>query len=272
MNYEERRTYSALFQSRLKLFEDKHTKIIFTIIEDQYKKILSVVEKHGFKAALREIDNYIIDGNMYQALMQLYTDVGPYFIKWYLKQIRQLTRRKSYSSDSNHQIKGGVLGVNIDWIQQIIAYFNRNLLLKLVIQITETSRNQIREVLEEGIRSGWSYEKMASHIDSLPRWRAKMIARTESLHATSAARFLSIQNTPFQLNKEWISAHDSKVRDAHREVDGTIIDEQELFDVAGERMSGPGDPNASAENVVNCRCVVAFIPKRDKDGRLISKL
>ncbi len=36
-------------------------------------------------------------------------------------------------------------------------------------------------------------------------------------------------------------------------------------------MSGPGDVHASAGNVCNCRCTLAFKAKRDENGRLIRK-
>jgi len=38
------------------------------------------------------------------------------------------------------------------------------------------------------------------------------------------------------------------------------------FTVGGELMDAPGDPNASAENVINCRCMVDFEKREEKPG------
>jgi hypothetical protein len=41
-----------------------------------------------------------------------------------------------------------------------------------------------------------------------------------------------------------------------------------------EEMEVPGDPSASAENTINCRCTIGYLPKEDSDyswGREIEK-
>lgn len=43
------------------------------------------------------------------------------------------------------------------------------------------------------------------------------------------------------------------------------------FFVGGEEIEYPGAPNASAGNVINCRCTIGFTAKRDKQGNLIFK-
>jgi hypothetical protein len=54
--------------------------------------------------------------------------------------------------------------------------------------------------------------------------------------------------------KTWITERDSKVRPAHRSVDGKTVKWEDYFMVGGEKMFRPKDPNASAKNVINCRC------------------
>ena len=53
--------------------------------------------------------------------------------------------------------------------------------------------------------------------------------------------------------KQWDATLDGRTRDAHREVDGTIIKWDEEFDVDGEKMEAPS-VGGSARNVCNCRC------------------
>jgi len=52
-------------------------------------------------------------------------------------------------------------------------------------------------------------------------------------------------------------------------MNGKRVGYNEKFNVSGQEMEYPGDPNASAGNVVNCRCTVAVVPKRDSNGDLI---
>jgi hypothetical protein len=48
-------------------------------------------------------------------------------------------------------------------------------------------------------------------------------------------------------------------------------DLEKPFFVGGENILYPGDGKASAGNVINCRCTIAFVGKRDADGMLIIK-
>ena len=54
--------------------------------------------------------------------------------------------------------------------------------------------------------------------------------------------------------KEWVTVGDDKVREAHRKANGQRVKNHEKFIVGGEELLCPGDPNGSAENVINCRC------------------
>lgn len=54
--------------------------------------------------------------------------------------------------------------------------------------------------------------------------------------------------------KTWTSVGDEKVRDAHADADGQEVESSESFDVGGESLDYPGDPNGSPGNVINCRC------------------
>ena len=68
------------------------------------------------------------------------------------------------------------------------------------------------------------------------------------------------------MTKTWVPTQDNRTREAHRakniqNVQGenrrTVLRE-EPFVVDGERMMRPLDGNASAGNVIRCRCVMTF--------------
>ena len=104
-----------------------------------------------------------------------------------------------------------------------------------------------------------------------------MIARTETVTASNGAAILAAKDTGLALDKQWISVRDKRTRHSHRNEDNTTVSIDEPFSVGNEgaKMMHPGartQPNGlkvPAKEVINCRCTVAFIPKRDKQGKLI---
>ena len=100
------------------------------------------------------------------------------------------------------------------------------------------------------------------------RYRAETIARTEaltSLHqAQHEAYSQAIDTGQVQaknVKKILRSAHDARVRETHRELDGQTVGMHESFvSVSGARLLFPGDTSlgAPASEVVACRCDVAY--------------
>lgn len=59
--------------------------------------------------------------------------------------------------------------------------------------------------------------------------------------------------------KKWCTVGDNRVRDAHADTEGQIVDIDEYFLVGGEYGLFPGDTeHLSAENTVNCRCWLEY--------------
>jgi uncharacterized protein with gpF-like domain len=53
------------------------------------------------------------------------------------------------------------------------------------------------------------------------------------------------------MQKQWLSRMDSRVRDDHASVTGEIVDYNDTF---SNGLRFPGDPNGAPEQVINCRC------------------
>lgn len=105
------------------------------------------------------------------------------------------------------------------------------------------------------------------------RYRSETIARTESIRAVSAGNHLMWtqavedgQVAVDQIRRSWIYIADDKVRDAHRMIPsmnkGGVGLNQPFQSILGPIMY-PGDPNATAANVINCRCatITRYIPR-----------
>lgn len=102
------------------------------------------------------------------------------------------------------------------------------------------------------------------------KWQALRIARTETTFASGFAAMKTAQNSNLVMTKMWISAVDNRTRHDHLTENGQSVDLEDDFTMAsGVKMSYPGDPNAPAHEVINCRCTIGFTPKRDINGDLI---
>ena len=74
------------------------------------------------------------------------------------------------------------------------------------------------------------------------------------------------------MTKKWISTQDNRTRLDHFIENGQIVELDEPFIMAsGAKLDYPGDTKAPPNEVINCRCTIGFIPKRDADGMLILK-
>ncbi|MBF1340758.1 MAG: hypothetical protein HXM67_01690 [Mogibacterium diversum] len=142
-------------------------------------------------------------------------------------------------------------------------YYKGNPLRNRVSENVDLLKTRVRSNLSRGIAQGQSWGDIAVNIASgmnSPMRRALndsiRIARTEG-HRVQQQGFLdagfeAIKNGADVL-KQWDATLDGRTRDAHREVDGTIIKWDEEFDVGGEKMEAPS-VGGSARNVCNCRC------------------
>jgi SPP1 gp7 family putative phage head morphogenesis protein len=101
--------------------------------------------------------------------------------------------------------------------------------------------------------------------------QARRVAQTERNRVQSEARYQGIKEAAdmgIQIMKRWISRMDSRVRDDHADVTGEEVDYEKPF---SNGLMFPGDPDGSAEEVINCRCVlqpmVKYVPESVKRYR-----
>lgn len=102
------------------------------------------------------------------------------------------------------------------------------------------------------------------------KWQALRIARTETTFAMNAAKDHVPRNPRLTYDKVWSTAIDGRERESHRIANGQIVPIDEPFQVGDHQMQRPGDrTNASAREVINCRCSFHRIVRRDENGRII---
>ena len=149
-----------------------------------------------------------------------------------------------------------------DEVRRLFSLWVDNYGLTLCMTINDTTKKELRKVLSEALDAGDSIEVQKKKLIEAAndvftedkKWRAELIARTESCSTINAGSNILYQSEGVQ-NKMWISVRDDRTRDQHLAMDGVVIPMGEKFELPnGDVMEYPGDPSGSADNVCNCRC------------------
>jgi len=129
----------------------------------------------------------------------------------------------------------------------------------LLSGVPDEVHQSVEAQLDEGLKAGESKGELSARIRSLfndmSKGRADTIAQTETGGAYSFARDEGMKETGVA-QKRWLSAPDDRTRISHQMADGQTVPINEPFIIQGEELMFPGDSSqASADNVINCRCV-----------------
>ena len=218
----------------------------------QGKKIAKQYEDNGIDGALGEIDRQIEDWKT--LLRKFYSETIGTLASQQLREVEKIAKKSDLSDK--------FILDNFDWIE-------KNALEKSVL-ITGTSRNVAQKIIEQGIDEGISSSAIGREINkqfagTLSRHRSQAIARTEIGNAASYAQHIGAEESGLELMKEWVAVSDDAIRDGHQSLNGEKVSMNETFSVEGfggttDNMLHPNDPNASAGNIINCRCVIAYTP------------
>lgn len=195
-------------------------------------------------------------------LLQVYKETGR---QWAFKTYYSVLKDAGVKhSTPEVRIKAnGAIGLNQDFINSIIDFFRTDL-FNTVTNITETTRDFLRQQEEQGIQDQLSIDEIANNMlaSGITRNRAVLIARTETMKAANAAEQVGADRTGLQTEKEWIAVRDSRTRLDHISVDGRVVPDNKPFNVGGYLMMRPGDLTSAdgrevpAREICNCRCCV----------------
>lgn len=145
-----------------------------------------------------------------------------------------------------------------DNLRAIIREFFFTSIRPRVQALTQNTTELLQSAINKLISTGATGRDIIKSIRSLNKTRAKTIAETEIVTAMNFASFKAYDFADMPtLEKFWITARDSRVRDKHRAVDGQRRPKNEPFNVAGESLMYPGDPAGSLSNTIRCRCTLS---------------
>lgn len=169
-----------------------------------------------------------------------------------------------------------------EWILENVGY--------RIISVRQTYIEFIRKLIADGLAEGRTIRQLAKEIQQLInrrdfyRWQSLRIARTETAAAANRGAIIAGETSNIIMEKEWLSSNDSRTRRTppdkfdHLEMDGVRVEQGQPFNVQGQLLDYPGAPvqandlPSDGAAVIQCRCTVALVPKRDSNGRIMRRV
>lgn len=243
------------------------------------RKAYRIVQKH-IKAILNDIPVSSTSVSTYVFLIEANItekDIHKMFIEIYN------TIGLNYANRINKEIekvkKANIL-FNEYLLQQILLFLSNEGGVKIV-SVRDTLVADVIKAIKDSLGENATVIDVQNAIYAIVRksqtfykWQALRIARTETTSSSNFSAMKTAEASDLLMEKEWISVQDNRTRITpydHLDMNHVKQDLDKPFFVGGEKIEYPGDPRANPGNTINCRCTVAFIPKRDKDGALIFK-
>lgn len=137
---------------------------------------------------------------------------------------------------------------------------SEDLYTALGVDITKLKQSISAEI-SRGLASDMPYSEIARNIyntTKAPMARAKTIVATEAHRIQEAAVYdlhKKAKSRGADIVRQWNSTLDGRTRDAHRRMDGQIVEVDEPFVMGGQKAMYPGNFGDPAQDC-NCRCTV----------------
>ena len=212
--------------------------------------------------------------DMYDAYYNIYYNIGV---------THGLRVGKSINVELN---KSFTINDFMNLFERDLPIFLREYGITRIQQVHQSYLDEVFRLFDERLREGKTLKETTEEVFKIMRsprfyrWEAERIARTETTGAANYAAIKSGDVSGYVMVKNWISATDARTRRKpkshfdHWEMNGKKVGLKEDFifnpkTIDEDLLSYPGDPKGQAQNVINCRCAIAVIPKRDKNGKLI---
>ena len=273
MNLKGRKKYSRLVEIANRKFEKVFYPKLQKAINKDISSLIDYLKINGLDSAPKYFDDNIASKSLTEIVQDLYSKVGVYHANRVYRDLRK-------------EEKG--FGFNADFINFVTNYFRKHLVEKITFGAVKTMRDFFLPLISKAVTDGATFEEIAQAIrdKGFEKRQAARIVRTEVNSATNVAAVAAAEKFEYKTMKEWISAMDSRVRGRnpedhanHWDLDGVVVDYNQPFvdPRNGVRLMQPGDPKAQgmrmdkAATVINCRCTVALVAKRDANDRLIPK-
>lgn len=158
-----------------------------------------------------------------------------------------------------------------DFVRRMTGWIQDNG-AKKVVQVSDTTKEQIRRAVSVGAREGFGHAQTAKLIrektgGTIARMRSKVIARTETHAPAVFAGDAAVEALGLDMVRDWIASGDGRTRSSHALADGQKREMNRPFDVGGAKLMRPGDPSAPAREIINCRCGLGYVTAEEAEDK-----
>jgi hypothetical protein len=234
-----RRLYESLFVSNTRLSAIEFRRAIRKDVKASEPKTL---------AELR----FIKTDNLYQSMLNRYQKNGIKFGNTIYNDLRkQIENKKRFNPLFSRE-----------WAKFVNDVYAREL-IRRIVSVKQTIVEEIEREVNNAIEEGEDVTSLSQNINKVVNsnkfymWQAERISRTEVGSAMNTATQKAVDELGVPVKKRWVSSLDGRERESHRRANGETVGQNETF---SNGLSRPHDPAAPAREVVNCRCVLQYIP------------
>ena len=141
--------------------------------------------------------------------------------------------------------------------------------------VNETTRDDLRETLVEGVRAGEGIPELSKRVRSVfaeaDAVRAELIARTEVVGLSNRAIWAAHTLSGLVSKRQWVPTPDGRARDTHKpgsKLAGQVVGINQKFESSsGAKAMHPGGFGVAKEDC-RCRCTtVALVNEQDAFGQ-----
>lgn len=234
-------------EKRKRRYELATYRAVYRWYNGELRKVRTYLSEQGPEVALAYLPTLFTRESLNAVLMERYVEMG---------RANALHTYEKVKKDEQKRAVGFISDIIRAIIERIAG---TRLVAAEIVGITDTSRAEVRAILQDGITQVLGARDIARRLSTqFARQRAIRIARTETTYIWNVAAEEGARATGLRLQKAWLSTSDARTRDTHRSMNGVTVDMEADFSVNGRAMSRPGDPRGGAKEVVNCRCVVQY--------------
>lgn len=243
--------WAATDKSRRK-YERPMEKVAYDQLKKDYKYIAIAFADDG---RIPKLPTKTWTRKMVPLSATIVQDYGNKVMKDIQNQTHAFRPARTFAEDDGFLLTDEIMNFLNDWFEVRAVQYNA------------TTIDTVKVLIKDGQDNGLTTKEIAQEIEDLgilQEYRAVNISRTEVCGLQNYSIIESSKQSGLVEEKVWVSSRDSRVRDTHRQLDGQTVPLDAPFSVEGEMLLHPGDPNASAALIVNCRCAITFVLKNSQ--------